>query len=62
MNINNKIYENGFDLHQRLKILKTKSIKLGKISTKENIQEILDLWSNEIEGKFQFSDSLEVLV
>ena len=50
MNINNKIYENGFDLHQRLKILKTKSITLGKISPKENIQEILDLWSNEIEG------------
>ncbi len=50
MNINNKIYENGFDLHQRLKILKTKSIKFGKISPKENFQEILDLWSNEIEG------------
>ena len=50
MNINNKIYENGFDLHQRLKILKTKPIKPENIAPIENIQEILDLWSNEIEG------------
>ena len=50
MNINNKIYENGFDLHQRLKILKTKPIKPENIAPIENIQEILDLWSNKIEG------------
>ena len=50
MNINNKIYENGFDLHQRLKILKTNSIKAENIIPIENIQEIIDSWSNEIEG------------
>ncbi len=51
MNINNKIYENGFDLHQRLNNLKTNSINLKNIAeSKVNIQEIIDLWSNEIEG------------
>ena len=32
VNINNKIYENGFDLHQRLNILKTNSINLKNIA------------------------------
>ncbi len=51
MNINNKIYENGFDLHQRLRALKKESIKLEEnVQKEENIKEIIDLWSNEIEG------------
>ncbi len=51
MNINNKIFENGFDLHQRLQVLKTKSVKSKNIGHREfNIKEIIDLWANEIEG------------
>ena len=51
MNINNKIYKNGFDLHQRLQVLKTESIHSKNIGQRDfNIQEIIDLWSNEIGG------------
>ena len=40
MNINNKIYKNGFDLHQRLQVLKKESIHSKNIGQRDfNIQE-----------------------